>query len=107
NMALAAILIAGPEIVAGDDTDMAQDVAVRAALLYNFAKFTEWPDLPAAAPIVVCVVGDDRIAVAVVKTVRGQKINGHTLDVLQLGDSATWRNCQLLFIAGAELRRVA
>jgi hypothetical protein len=41
----------------------AQDVtepALKAAFIYNFAKFTEWPTavVPAAEPFVMCVVGD-------------------------------------------------
>ena len=37
----------------------ASDIAVKAALLYNFAKFAEWPALSSGAPILVCVVGDE------------------------------------------------
>ena len=47
---------------------------MKAAFLYNFAKFAEWPALPSGAPIVVCIVGDDAIAAALVETVRGQNI---------------------------------
>ena len=54
---------------------------MKAAFLYNFAKFAEWPALPPGAPIVVCVVGDDGIAAALVDTVRGQNISGHALEV--------------------------
>jgi hypothetical protein len=107
SIALAATLIAAPGTAAGNGPDVASDVAVKAALLYNFAKFTEWPALPSGAPIVVCIVGDDGIAAALVETVRGQNINGHTLDVSRPQDSATWRICHLLFIANAETRRSA
>ena len=58
------------------------DVAVKAAFLFNFAKFVDWPALPPGAPIAACVVGDDPIAAALVETVRGQDINGHAFEVL-------------------------
>ena len=87
--------------------DVAPDVAVKAAFLFNFAKFAEWPALPAGAPIVVCIVGDDGIAAALVDTVRGQNISGHALEVRRPQDSAAWRACHLLFIADAEARRSA
>lgn len=80
---------------------------VKAAFLYNFAKFTEWPALPPGLPIVFCVVGDEGIAAALAQTVRGQNVNDHPLDVARPRDSATWRVCQLLFIAEAEARRSA
>jgi len=81
--------------------------ALKAAFLYNFAKFVEWPALPAGAPIVVCFVGDDGIAAGFVDTVRGQNISGHSFDVRMLQDSSKWRACHLLFIADAESRRSA
>jgi hypothetical protein len=107
SVALAATLIAGPGIAAGTGADVAPDVPVKAAFLYNFAKFVEWPALPAAAPLVVCIVGHDGIAAAFIETVRGQNISGHSFDVWVLQDSSRWRACHLLFIADAETRRSA
>ena len=105
SLALAVILVGAPAIAAQNGDDVAPDVAVKAAFLYNFAKFVEWPALPAGVPIVVCLVGDAGIAGALVETVRGQSISGHSLDILVLQDSARWRACHLLFIAAAEARR--
>jgi hypothetical protein len=85
----------------------APDIAVKAAFLYNFAKFAEWPALPLAAPILVCFVGDNGIAAAFAETVRGQNIGGHTLDVSQPRDSAGWRGCHVLFFADRETRQFA
>ena len=107
SIALTAALIAAPGIAADNGTDVAPDVAVKAAFLYNFAKFAEWPALPSGAPIVVCIVGEDGIAAALVETVRGQNISGHTLEVWRPQESGMWRVCHLLFIADAETRRAA
>jgi hypothetical protein len=104
SIALAATLIAAPGIASGDG---ASDVAVKAAFIYNFAKFAEWPALPSGAPIIACVVGDDAIAATLTNTVRGQNINGHTLEVRRPQDAAAWRVCHLLFIADADTRRSA
>jgi hypothetical protein len=81
--------------------------ALKAAFLFNFAKFAEWPALPAGDPLVACVVGDDKIAAALVETVRGQNISSHTVDVQQPQDRAKFRLCHVLFIAGAETRSSA
>ena len=89
------------------DAQTASDVAVKAAFLYNFAKFVEWPALLPGAPIVACVVGDDDIAAALVKTVSGQNISGHALDVTSPREIAGWTLCQVLFIADADPRRNA
>jgi hypothetical protein len=105
SIALATTVIAAPGTAAGSRADVASDVDVKAALIYNFAKFAEWPALPSGAPIVACIVGDDAIAAALGNTVRGHNISGHTLEVRRSQDSATWRVCHLLFIADAETRR--
>ena len=76
-------------------------------MLFNFAKFAEWPTLPPGAPIVVCIVGDDGIAAALVTTVRGQQIGGHTLEVRRAQERAKWRVCQVLFISDADTRPAA
>ena len=81
--------------------------SVKAAFLYNFAKFAEWPALPPGDPIVFCIIGDEGIAAALVPMVRGQNISGHALDVRRSQDGGTWVACQLLFIADAETRRLA
>jgi hypothetical protein len=109
SLALAAMLFASPAVVGGAPagSDVAADVAVKAAFLYNFAKFTEWPALPPGGPIVLCVVGPDAIAAALVETVKGQNISGHALEVWRPQDSLSWRSCQLLFIADAETRKSA
>jgi len=101
---VAAMLTTAPAASHGD-TAAASDVAVKAAFLYNFAKFTEWPALAPGAPILVCVVGDDAVAAALVDTVKGQKISGHALDISRPQDSGTWHACHLLFITDAESRR--
>jgi hypothetical protein len=105
RMALAASLLAVPAPAALEGAEVAADVAVKAAFLYNFAKFTEWPVLPPGLPIALCVAGDGVIEAALVTTVRGQTINGHTVEVRRAPDSATWRGCHLLFIAATEVRR--
>ena len=107
SIALAAALIAASGIANGGTTDVAPDVAVKAALLYNFAKFAEWPGLPVGAPIAFCVVGDDAIAAALAETVRGQNINGHALDVSRAQASPWWGDCHVLFVASAEAQRSA
>jgi hypothetical protein len=87
--------------------DMASDVAVKAAFLYNFAKFTEWPAFPADASLVLGVLGDDAVGAALTETIRGQLIEGHGLEVRRLTSETSPRSCHLLFVTGPEVRRVS
>jgi hypothetical protein len=95
--------VRGLAVGAGGET--ASEVALKAAFLYNFARFAEWPELPSGAPIVLCVAGNENVAAALAQTVRGQNVGGRTLEVSRDEDGSVWRLCQLLFIADTEMRR--
>lgn len=107
SIALAAALVTAPVTAAGVGTGDEQDDEVKAAFLYNFAKFAEWPALPAGVPIAACIVGDDGIASALVETVRGKSINGHGIEVHRPQDTAAMRACHMLFVAAADTLRLA
>jgi hypothetical protein len=93
------LLTAAPGIVAGQTLDVAPDTAVKAAFLYNFAKFTEWPVLPSSVT--------KRSPPRSSRQSVDRKISGHTLNVLRPQDSATWRTSHVLFLTGAGARRSA
>jgi hypothetical protein len=104
---LATALTAPARIAAREQADTVPDVAVKAALLYSFAKFVQWPALQTGAPILVCVVGSRAIADAVSITVLGQSIDGHLLNLWPSDDSAKWPGCNLLFVASSEIGHAA
>jgi hypothetical protein len=85
--------------------DPISEVAIKAAFLYNFAKFTEWPALAPDAPITLCVVGDGRLAAALIDTVRHQRIGEHAIAAKSIASDSPLRACDVLFIATAEMRR--
>jgi hypothetical protein len=103
--ALAATLAAANGVAAQTAAEGTLNAAVKAAFLFNFAKFTEWPALLPGAPIVFCIVDDETIAAALVETMRGQNIGGHPLEVSRPPDIVAWRLCHLLFIANAATER--
>lgn len=75
---------------------------VRAALLYNFAKFTTWPAdaLRPGMPLTVCIVGDGAIAGTLSRIAAGRQIDGREVRVVTSGRDAGLRNCQIVYIAG-------
>jgi hypothetical protein len=106
-VALAVMLVIAPVLAAKMAADAPLDVAVKAAFLFNFAKFADWPALPAGTHILFCVVGDEAVPTALAATVRGHNIGGHGLDVSRPEDTAGWRTCHLFFIADTEIQRGA
>jgi hypothetical protein len=85
--------------------DPTSDTVVKAAFLYNFAKFAEWP--VSTRPLTMCIVGDTLVANWLVETVKDKRLDGRALEVRSIGGDAPMVGCDVLFIAAAETRRAA
>lgn len=82
-----------------------RETEIRAAFLYNFTKFIEWPPpegLPIAEPFRICVAGDAAFARLVGTLVAGESTAGRPLAVSVPGTSEAARACQVLFVSQAE-----
>jgi len=90
----------------------AQDVpesTLKAAFIYNFAKFTEWPASVVAAtkPLAFCVIGDPAVGDALEQAVRGRMLGGHTLGVSQVAPIGPPRGCHVLYLSGVTVAAAA
>jgi hypothetical protein len=74
---------------------------LKAAVLYNFAKFTHWSnsafDGP-AAPLRLCVLGDNPFGAALPALDR-RIVNSRPLITRQVSDTAGLKGCQVLFVS--------
>jgi hypothetical protein len=83
---------------------------VKAAFLYNFTKFVQWPAdafATPASPIVLCIVGDDPFGPFLDRLVRGETVSGRRLVVDRVRPAAELAGCHLLFVAASERARFA
>jgi uncharacterized protein DUF4154 len=90
----------------------AQDVtgpALKAAFIYNFAKFTEWPPdvVKAAEPLIMCVVGDQAVGDELERAVKGRLLAGHSITVSQAAPSGPRRTCHVWYLSGVTVRQAA
>jgi hypothetical protein len=91
----------------------AQDVtepSLKAAFIYNFAKFTEWPAnaMAAGEPFVLCVLGDAATGQALERAVKGRTLAGHTMNVLQYQSDVPPREaCHVLYVSGVNASQAA
>src|ERR1700693_2078616 len=86
-------------------TEQASEYQVKAALLYNFTKFVEWP--PAVSlgendPMEICVVGEDPFGNILDQSFEGKTVSGHTLMIRRLKPAQDMKGCQLAFISSSE-----
>jgi hypothetical protein len=89
---------------------LAQNVtepALKAAFIYNFARFTTWPDgWPASEPFVICVLGD-AVADALERVVKGRQFGVHPIAVSRATPAGPHRTCHLLYITGIQSSQAA
>jgi len=81
---------------------------VKAAFLYNFANFVEWPDGvlgPAGAPLRVCVVGADPFGGALDDAFRGQIVHQRRVQISRGPTLAVVGRCHILFLSQSEQAR--
>jgi hypothetical protein len=79
-----------------------QEYKVKAAFIYNFAKFTEWPDGHFASddtPFVIAVAGTDPFDGALDKAVAGKKVGTHPVELRHFDSAEKVGGCEILFIA--------
>jgi hypothetical protein len=83
----------------------ASEPVLKAAFIYNFAMFAEWPaDAAPADPLTVCVFGDTAIADALDETVKGRTVDGRKTAVVRVKPEG-FRGCHVLYLAGLDTKR--
>ena len=83
---------------------------VKAAFLFHFAQFVEWPPdafKNAAAPLTYCTVGEDPLNGALESVLSGKNIGTHPIRVEHVKQAQELQSCQILFIGIAEKKRLA
>lgn len=83
---------------------------LKAAFLFNFAKFVEWPPKAFAkdsSPLVVGVLGEKNpFGDDLKRTVRNKTINNRPLEVKEIQSVTEATNCHILFICTSEKKRL-
>ena len=86
-------------------SDQPSEYEVKAAFLFNFTKFVEWPDGsfndPHAA-IVIGIIGDDPFGESLIRIVAGQKAQGRAIAIIKYRRGDDLRRCHILFISASE-----
>jgi hypothetical protein len=87
-----------------DSTEGFQEYEVKAAFLYNFGKFVEWPKGSFAddqSPFVLGVLGKDPFGKAL-DSLKGRGIQGRDFVVKKFDGHETLERCHILFVAESE-----
>lgn len=88
----------------------AGEYEVKAAFLYNFAKFIDWPQSSFAGPdgpFAICVLGLDPFGRTLDDALQGRKVGRHPVTLARLQDAVQARRCQIVFVSSSERRRLS
>ena len=99
------LLVSGWRVLSAESLSEAQ---IKAAYLYNFAKFVEWPAdvLPPGADILLCVVGNS-VLDGELQALDGRKAGERTLRFVQHNyTDPNLSKCHLLFLGSSEKAHV-
>jgi len=87
----------------------ADEYQVKAAFLFNFAKFIEWPDSAFKTPdepISICVLGKNPFVSALEGVVRGNSIGGRNLVVREVSNAQQANSCHILFVDASKPKQL-
>ena len=90
---------------------MAQTVdeyKVKAAFVFNFAKFIQWPREAFKTPVdplVICVLGQDQMTNSLREAVNGNAIDGRPVVVRKFEVGQVSCDCNILFVSSSATKR--
>jgi hypothetical protein len=104
-----AMVIVGARLIvapcAAAQSDGVAEYQVKAAFLFNFVKFVEWPDsvfADARAPIVLGILGDNPFGDDLRTIVSGQLVRGRPIRVQTFKFGDDLRACHVVFVSASE-----
>jgi hypothetical protein len=83
---------------------------VKAAFLYKFAPFVEWPPRAfesSTAPLTLCIVGFDPFGATLDQAIDGQRVGAHPVIARRLETIGAGSGCHIAYIGGSRAQPVA
>jgi len=71
---------------------------VKAAFLYNFTRFVEWPPSPPDEPFRLCAVADTAFIAALDRTLADESVGGRPLVRAETRSVEDARHCSILYV---------
>ncbi|NRR31530.1 YfiR family protein [Oxalobacteraceae bacterium] len=95
-------------VLAGPVPAQVPENDLKAAFVFNFAVFTQWPDeaLPPGAPLQLCAYAGNPLQGAL-HNLSDKQVNGHRVQLRQPGAGATLRACHVLVLDAQDRERWA
>ena len=86
------------------------EYAIKAAYLYKFTPFIEWPSTAfagPASPFYVCVLGGDPFGATLDQALSGHQVGDHPVKLRRLRTADTAADCHILYLGTAPAQEAA
>ena len=102
-------LLAWASLAGGAVKSGTREYEIKAAFIYNFARFVEWPaeSLGTADTLILGVLGEDPFGPAL-ERLEGKAVQGHRIEIKRFATLDEFETCHILFVSseGQELDRI-
>jgi hypothetical protein len=100
-----ALVLAAPASIASSPRDPLPEYPVKAAFLYHFVEFVEWPQASPLPPgtVTIGVLGRDPFGDVLDKAILQKVVAGRTLVIRRFASVASLEPCEILFISTSEM----
>lgn len=85
-----------------------EEQKIKAGLIYNFLKYTSWPDnktLEHSSSLIVCIFGDEDPFNGYLQPIEGRTVNQKLISLRHVSSIEEAEKCHMLFIAADEQAR--
>jgi uncharacterized protein DUF4154 len=95
----AAVILAAPEVARAQSPRPSLENDVKAAFLYNFTKFVEWPpSSPSDEPFRLCALADPAFIATLDRTIADESVSGRPLVRAEARSIDDARRCAILYV---------
>jgi hypothetical protein len=99
-MLLAVVIFTGLSLAApAQQTEFIdREPEIKAAYLYNFARYVEWPAAAGRTEFVIGVIGETRVAAPLATIAGSKKVNNKPISIRRFRTAKDFQQCNMLFV---------
>ncbi len=108
-VATAATATLAPRSSSAQENQTTSEYELKAASLYNFTKFIEWPAesfTSPKTPFVIGIAGENPFNGALERSVKDKSYGDHPITVRQVTTPSEFQRCQVLFVTRSERKKI-
>jgi hypothetical protein len=106
---LFAVVLAGAFVTIPISAQAVGEYELKAAFVYNFARFVEWPVQAfkePSDPIKVCILGENPFGRALDNALQGKAVGSRAFVLEQISDPRHAIGCHILFVSASERKHL-